>query len=162
MLLSVILAAEVAGPVAKASGAKMCVLTQADFRAFGTTVDAKPKVNIDQGGANVYCVYRGKSGATGGVELDVYYPAGETGSDVEQTFKTVLASSPGANYQPEGVPGIDESMYSLTIPQSGYPPFAANAVRRGDLVFAISLPSSPTAKAELLRLSQLVLARLSR
>lgn len=119
--------AGVAALISKASGAKMCVLTQADFRAFGTIVWSMPTANVDQNGENVYCAYRGKSGATGGVELDVFYPAGETSADVAQTFKT---------------PGADESLFSLSVPQSGYFPFAANAVRRGDLVFSISLPSS--------------------
>jgi hypothetical protein len=146
-------------PVPKSSGAKMCVLTQADFKPYGTLVWTTPKVNLD-GPASAYCVYREKSGATGGVELDVFFPAGDTPSDVEQTFKTVLASNPGANYLPEGVPGADESVYSLTVPQPGYFPFAANAVRRGDLVFSISLPSSPVSKLELGKLSQIVLERL--
>jgi hypothetical protein len=154
--------AAVAAPIAKGSGAKMCVLVQADFRAFGTIVWSKPKVNAQQRGENVYCVYRGKSGATGGVELDVFYPAGDTRADVVQTFKTVLASDPGAKYQPEGVPGADQSVYSLNVPQAGYFPFATNAVRRGSLVFSISLPRSPLARIELLRLSKLVLARLAR
>jgi hypothetical protein len=52
-------------------------------------------------------------------------------------------------------------MISLNVPSPGYFPFAANDVRRGNLVFTISLPSSPLAKTELLRLSEIVLARLS-
>ena len=155
-------AAAGAVPVAKGSGAKMCVLTQADFRAFGTLVWSKPKAHLDEGGASAYCAYRGKSGATGGVELDVFYPAGDTPAGVAETFKRVLGSDPGAHYSAEGIAGADESMYSLKIPQPGYPSFAASAVRRGDLVFSISLPSSPMSKAELLRLSRIVLARLSK
>jgi hypothetical protein len=147
-------------PVPKGSGAKMCVLTQADFRSYGTTVFSKPNIHVDQGGENVYCVYRGKSGAMGGVELDVFYPAGDNANDVEQTFKTVLSSDPGAHYLAENVPGADESVYSLDVPQAGYFPFAANAVRRGNLVFSISLPSSPMSKFELLGLSKIVLSRL--
>jgi hypothetical protein len=151
-----------AAPVQKASGAKMCVLTQADFRPFGTLVWSKPVVNAEQGGENVYCVYRGKSGATGGVELDVFYPAGENAADVEQTFKTTLNSDPGGHYLPERVQGADESEYALDIPQSGSFPFAANVVRRGGLVFSISLPSSPMSKIELLKLSEIVLSRLAK
>jgi hypothetical protein len=160
------LAATATGPVRAAnvpprSGAQMCVLSPADFRTFGTVVFSNPVVHVEQDGENVYCVYRGKSGATGGVELDVFYPAGATRSDVAQTFKTVMSEDPGAQYQPESVPGADESMISLNVPSPGYFPFAANDVRRGNLVFTISLPSSPLAKTELLRLSEIVLARLS-
>ncbi len=151
-----------AATVPKATGARMCVLARADFRPFGTIVWTKPKINVDTGNQNVYCVYRGPSGAKGGVELDVFYPAGQNAADVEQTFKTVLGSDPGAKYIPEGVPGADESVYSLSVPSPGYFPFAANAVRRGDLVFTISLPSSPISKLEMLRLSRIVLSRLSR
>ena len=149
-----------AGAVPKASGAKMCVLARDDFAALGITGTSEPTVNVDDGGNSAYCVYRGKSGATGGVELDVFYPAGAAATDVEQTFKTVLASDPGARYDAESVPGSSESMYSLQIPQSGHPDFAANAVRRGDLVFSVSLPSSANAKSQLQRLSRLVLERL--
>jgi hypothetical protein len=148
--------------IPKASGAKMCVLTQADFKPFGTLVGSKVQANIDQDGANVYCVYRGVSGAKGGVELDVFYPAGETPADIEQTFKTVLASDPGATYTPENVLGADESVYSLSVPSPGYFPFAANAVRRGALVFTLSLPSSPMSKNEMLKLSEIVLERLAK
>jgi hypothetical protein len=152
-----------AAPVVKNSGAKMCVLTQADFKPYGTLVWSKPTIHVDAGGENnVYCVYRGASGATGGVELDVFYPAGQNADDVAQTYKTVLSSDPGAKYVPEHVTGADESVYSLDVPSEGHFPFAANAVRRGDLVFSISLPSSPFAKLEMLKLSQVVLSRLAK
>ncbi|HLI94917.1 MAG TPA: hypothetical protein VKT72_02395 [Candidatus Baltobacteraceae bacterium] len=149
--------------VPKNSGEKMCVLTQADFKPFGTLVWSKPKVNVDAGGENnVYCAYRGPSGAAGGVELDVFYPAGSNPDDVQNAFKAVLGSDAGAKYTPERVPGADESLYSLAVPSPGHFPFAANAVRRGDLVFSISLPSSPFSKTELLKLSEIVLDRLSK
>jgi hypothetical protein len=154
--------AQAAG-VPRGSGAKMCVLTQADFKPFGTLVWSKPQIHVDAGSDNnVYCTYRGESGATGGVELDVFYPAGSSPDDIKNTLKTVLDSDPGAKYLSEGVPGADESLYSLNVPSSGHFPFAANAVRRGDLVFAISLPSSPVSKIEMLKLSQIVLSRLSK
>lgn len=149
----------VIGAVPKGSGEKMCVLTPSDFAAAGVLQTSPPSAHVDDGGNSVYCVYRGKSGATGGVELDVFNPAGATATDVEQTFKTVLASDPGAHYDSESVPGSSESMYSLKIPQAGHSDFAANAVRRGDLVFSISLPSSPNAKSALQQLSRLVLER---
>lgn len=146
--------------VPKGSGAKMCVLTPADFAAAGIPATSQPSVDTGDGGNAVYCTYRGKSGATGGVELDVFYPAGAAATDVEQTFKTVLASDPQAHDDPESVPGSSEAMQALKISQAGHPDFAVNAVRRGDLVFSISLPSSTRAEAQLLELSQIVLRRL--
>lgn len=147
-------------PVAKGTGEKMCVLTAADFGAAGVAA-GKPTPNIDDGGNSVYCVYRGKSGAKGGVELDVFNPAGDSVAAVDGTWKTVFASNP-AQYRHQRLAGADDSMYSLSIPQAGYPDFAANAVRRGDLIFTISIPSTPKAKAQLAKLSALVLQRLSR
>lgn len=146
-------------PIAKGSGEKMCVLTPADFRAAGLVVH-KPHANVDDGGNSVYCVYQGISGATGGVELDVFYPAGATPEDIDGTWKTMLAASPGARYQPERLSGVDASMFSLEIPQANHPNYAANAVRRGDLIFAISMPSKPHAKEALAGLSSLVLKRI--
>ncbi len=160
LLIGFALTAAGAAPIAKGSGAQMCVLTQHDFQAFGTIVESKPTVNLDDNGASAYCVYRGKSGATGGVELDVFYPAGSNADEIANTWKATLGSDPGAQYAPEEVPGADESVYSLSVPQPGHFPFAANAVRRGDLIFTISLPSGPLAKTELLKLSQTVLSRL--
>jgi hypothetical protein len=147
--------------VGRAAGEKLCVLTQDDFKKFGTLVYSKPVVNVEQDGQNAYCVYRGKSGAKGGVELDVFYPAGDTPADVKQVFKTVLSEDPGGKYEPEGVPGADESVVSTNVPSPGYFPFAANAVRRGRLVFSISLPSSPLSKTELFELSKIVLTRIA-
>jgi hypothetical protein len=146
--------------VSKGSGEQMCVLTQRDFQTLGTSVSSKPTINLDDSGASAYCVYRGKSGATGGVELDVFYPAGSDADKIANTWKATLESDPGAQYEPENVPGADESVYSLSVPQPGELAFAANAVRRGDLIFSISLPSSPQAHTELLKLSEFVLSRL--
>jgi hypothetical protein len=145
--------------VEKGTGASMCVLTQADFAAAGVHTDAKPKANIDQDGQNVYCVYRGISGAKGGVELDVFYPAGASATDVEQTFKTVMAGDPGAKYEPETVAGASEAAIAPAIGESGYT-FAAIDVRRGDLVFSISLPAGSKARSQLVQLSKAVLSRL--
>lgn len=163
LVLAMLSPAGARAAIPKNSGPRMCVLTQADFKPFGTLVWSKPEIHIDTGGQNnVYCTYRGPSGAAGGVELDVFYPAGETPDDVQNAFKAVLGSDPGAKYVPEHVAGADESLYSLQVPSPGHFPFAANAVRRGDLVFSISLPSSPFSKLELQRLSDIVLQRLAR
>jgi hypothetical protein len=150
-----------ATPVVKGSGEQMCVLAPADFHAVGLVVN-KPQVGVDDGGNSAYCTYRGLSGAKGGVELDVFYSAGASSADIDNTWRAILGSNPGAAYQHEGLQGVDESVYSLSIPQPGYPNFAANAVRRGDLVFAISMPSTPKTKDALDKLSAVVLERISK
>ncbi len=145
--------------VPKGSGARMCVLMPADFRAVKLNVSA-PSAHVDDNGRSVYCVYGTHVGASGGVELDVFYPAGDTPQEVGQTFKTTLESDPSAQYQPEGVPWAEASFVALDIRERGQPPFAANAVMRKDLVFSISLPMSHVARAQLLQLSGIVIKRL--
>ena len=153
------LAALMAALVGKGSGTAMCVLTPADFQLAGVRGTIKPTVNLDDGGKSAYCTYTAQSGAHGGVELDVFYPAGDSQTDVEQTYKTVMNEDP-ANYQQLTVAGASEATIALSIPQTGYKPFAAIVVRRGDLVFTISLPTGPQTKAQLVRLSEVVLSRL--
>jgi hypothetical protein len=66
-----------------------------------------------------------------------------------------------ANYVPVDLPGASEASICLSIAQAGYKPFAAIDVRRGDLVFSLSLPATPQARSQLVRLSKLVLSRLN-
>lgn len=143
------------------SGSALCVLTQADFARAGLHVNAKPSVNLD-GTANAYCTYSGRSGATGGLELDVFFPAGSSPGEVTNTVNTILGSegaSVAKQYVKENVPGADESLVALTLKSNG-PAFAANMVRKRDLVFTLSLPSGPNAAKQLIQLSKLVLARI--
>lgn len=151
----------VAAAPTRNSGAALCVLTQADFARAGLHVNAKPSVNLD-GTANAYCTYSGRSGASGGVELDVFFPAGSSPGEVTSTVNAVIGSDgpeQAKQYVNENVPGTDASLVALSL-QSNGPPFAANMVRKGDLVFSLSLPSGPKAANQLLQLSELVLARI--
>src|SRR5262249_34202399 len=122
------------------SGAKMCdALTPADLKAAGLQPDAKgPSVNVPEP-TSAYCVYAGKSGATGGIELDVF----AAGPDAVDTVKTILSES--GPMKPAGLPGVDESLID-TEAVSGGPKFASLVVRRGGLVFSLSLLSGPKAK----------------
>ena len=47
-----------------------------DNRNAGVANTGKPTANVQDAGAGTYSVYAGKSSATGGVELDVFYPPG--------------------------------------------------------------------------------------
>lgn len=145
--------------IARGSGAAMCALTRADFAAVGLHVNARPDANVQDGGQSAYCVYSGRSGAMGGVELDVFWPAGGSAAAAVQTEETVLGEDSAA-YQPAGIAGVLDSRIAMSIVAGG-PRFAAIVVRRGDLVFTISLPAGPPARTRLLRLSRIVLARLS-
>jgi hypothetical protein len=152
-----------AAPQAKAaakSGAAMCVLTAADFSAAGVQTAAlpKPTANVQEAGASVYCAYTKNSGAYSGVELDVFNPAGGSVADAKDTLKTATSEGHPAP-TPIQIAGADEALWSPKF-SSGSVPFATIAVRRGTLVFVLSIPEHNDAKAQLTRLAGLVLQRL--
>ena len=150
-----------AAPQAKAapkSGAGMCVLTAADFAAVGVQTLPKPTANVQDGGASVYCAYAKNSGAFGGVELDVFHPAGVNVADAKDTLKTATSEGHPAP-TPIAIAGADEALWSPTF-ASGSIPFAMIAVRRGTLVFVLSIPEHKDSKAQLTKLVGLVLERL--
>jgi hypothetical protein len=158
-LLSGVPIAALAGgpPIPPKSGATMCALTPADFQGVGITSAAKPSANVQDGGASVYCVYAGKSSATGGIELDVFNPAGPSVADAKETFRTGIAEG-SSGMQPIKIGGADEAQWSAAA-RSGGPPFATLAVRRGTLVFILGIPTSANAETQLTRLAALVLQR---
>jgi hypothetical protein len=139
------------------SGAAMCALTPADFQSVGIANVSKPSANVQDAGASVYCVYAGKSSATGGIELDVFNPAGTSVPDAKETFRTAIAEGT-SGLLPIKIPGADEALWSAAT-KSGGPAFASIAVRRGTLVFVLGLPTSTTAQTQLTKLVALVLER---
>ncbi len=157
MELVVGLAMIIGAAVAPKSGAAMCVLAPADFQTVGITNAAKPSANVQDAGASVYCVYAGKSGATGGLELDVFNPAGTNAADAKETFKTSISEG-GSPMKPISIAGADEAQWSPNA-VSGGPPFASITVRRGTLVFSLSIPARANAQEQLTKLSLLILSR---
>jgi hypothetical protein len=144
--------------VAPKTGPAMCALGPGDFQSAGVANAAKPNVNVQDGGASVYCVYAGKSSATGGIELDVFYPAGANAAEVKATYETAIGE--GTNgLQPLKLAGADEARWSANA-VSGGPPYASIAVRRKSLVFVLGLPTSKNAEVQLTKLASLLLKRL--
>jgi hypothetical protein len=144
--------------IAPKSGATLCALTAADFTAAGVAGAGKPTANVQEDGASAYCVYAGKSSATGGIELDVFYPAGANANDAKATFETAIGEA-GSGLAPLKLAGTDEARWSPKA-VSGGPPFATLAVRRGTLVFVLGFPTGKNAQAQLTKLAELVLKRL--
>lgn len=147
-----------AGPIAPGSGPAMCGgLTVADFQSVGLNQAAPPTANVGDKGASAYCVYAGKSSATGGIELDVFYPAGANAVEAKATVETTSGelSSP---LQAIAVPGADEARWSPSA-VSGGPAFATIVVRRSTLVFVLGIPSAKDAQSKLLKLADTVLKR---
>ncbi|HXI31571.1 MAG TPA: hypothetical protein VNG89_24205 [Vicinamibacterales bacterium] len=143
-------------PIQPKSGAAMCALTPADFQSAGVANAAKPTANVQDGGGSVYCVYSGKSAATGGIELDVFYPAGSTAAEAQATYKTAVEEGPPL--KPLSIAGADEAHWSASA-TSGGPPFATLAVRRSTLVFTLGIPANGAAQTQIVKLAGLVLQR---
>ncbi|MFO1519624.1 MAG: hypothetical protein U1F57_08205 [bacterium] len=147
-----------AAAISPKSGAALCgALTVADLQAVGIAKGANPTANVQDGGSSAYCVYAGKSSATGGIELDVFYPAGANPAEVKATQDTAAGESSSV-LSPMAVPGADEARGSLNA-VSGGPPFATIVVRKGSLVFVLGIPAGPNAQGQLLKLADLVLKR---
>jgi hypothetical protein len=151
------LLASILALIAPKSGAALCALTAADFQSAGVKAAGKPTANVQEAGASAYCVYAGKSAATGGVELDVFFPAGANVNEAKATLETAIGES-SAGLQPIKIAGADEARWSPNA-VSGGPPFATLAVRRGTLVFTLGIPAGKNAQAQLTKLAQLVLQR---
>lgn len=140
------------------TGEALCVLSPNDFTEAGVRNASKPSANVQDGGASAYCAYAGKSSATGGIELDVFSPAGKTPADIKETYQTAIGEGSTA-LTPIRLEGADEARWSAHA-VSGGPPFATIAVRRGDLVFVLGIPANKDAQVQLTSLSLLVLKRL--
>jgi hypothetical protein len=138
------------------AGAAMCALTPADFQNAGISNATKPTTNVQDGGASVYCVYAGKSAATGGIELDVFYPAGSSIAEAKATYKT--AADEGPPLKPLSIAGADEAHWSATG-VSGGPPFASVVVRRSTLVFTLGIPAGNNSQSQITKLAAVVLQR---
>lgn len=141
-----------------AAGAQVCsAITRADLIQVGLRPDlTRPGVSRANSGQGAYCTYTRASGAEGGIEFDWF----RNDSPV-QTWQTVLA---GATYpagiEPAGLARVAQSQFSPGAVAGG-PQFAIIAVRRGDLVFDISVPAGQKARRQLTRLARLVLRRMA-
>ena len=138
-------------PVARAGEDYCALLAPADFLAAGVTGARAPTKNPDERGA--YCIYAGKSGGTGGIEFDVFVTDG--GNDAKAVYAEVRYSGgPGA--AKNAVPGADESE---VFKVAGSPPYTTIAVRKGKLVFGVSVPTGAKSQEAVTGLAKLVLQR---
>lgn len=129
-------------------GESLCVLLgPGDFMSPAGLEIAAPEDNGDGAGGH-YCLYTpGRYPIKGGIEFDAFL-----GPDAEVTFANVAGGT--ASGVDAKLPGADASTLSL-----GGAVTTSIVVRRGALVFAISLPQGEWAEAELRRLAALVLSR---
>lgn len=138
------------GPVAV--GGDYCgLLGPGDFTAAGIAGAGAPKSNPATPGA--YCVYSGASGATGGIELDVFLATNEADASAIYVTSSFIDSGLGKAALPEG----DEVKFLAST--GGSPDYAVIRVRKGLLVFDITFPAGSGAQDALIALSRLVLQR---
>lgn len=124
------------------------LLTPADFQAAGVTGAKMPTRNGE--GNEAYCVYAGKSAATGGIELDVFIAPDL--NEAKATYNE-MRGGPGKAAQ---VPGADQAEVALV---KGTPSFTAISVRRGKLSFGLGIPASEKSEAAATTLAKLALKR---
>src|SRR6185503_8720137 len=127
------------------------LLGPGDFDAVGIPGAKAPTKNSD-GPGSAYCVYSGTSGATGGIEFDVFVD-----EDAEGTFDVIEEEASGT-LTPLPIPGVDEAVGTDgTAGQAGA--YATVIVRKGNLVFTIAAPGGVGMTAKLTALVGVVLAR---
>jgi hypothetical protein len=134
--------------IAPGTGSRMCdALTAADLVAVGLHPELQqPEANPgDPPGTGAYCLFTRAAGA--GIEFDIFYPADHS------VYQTVVAEGGGGSRQPTGLSGIDESLVQDMGKDAGID------VRRGTLVFDISVPSGPRSHDQLVSLAKVVLGR---
>jgi hypothetical protein len=126
------------------------LLTPADWSAAGLSGARAPSVDSD-GPGSAYCTYGGASGATGGLELDVF--VGATVDDALLTYATIRESIPTPVVP--NLSGVDQAVVNTNME----PGFGAIVARAGKLVVTVTLPTSDSAANQLTSLTALVLSR---
>ena len=128
------------------------LLTPDDWTAAGLAGAGPPEMDDDgPGTGSAYCIYNGASGATGGLELDVFVLP--TIGDAQLTYAQILQSIP--NPSAPDLSGVDEAAIDTNIE----PGFGAILARAGKLVVTITLPTSGGTADQLTALTNLVLGR---
>jgi hypothetical protein len=138
-------------PVASPSGVPtdLCeLLRPEDFAAAGVDGAGEPEATTDGTGSS-YCVYAGESGATGGIELDVFPNADE--ASAKETFATATAEGPAG--KPASTGSFSESSFAIDGE------VAYLTVRQGLLVLALAAPNDMNTETGLVMLAQLAIER---
>lgn len=135
------------GPVAP--GGNFCeLLGPGDFAAVGVSGAGTPMKNSD-GTADAYCVYSGVSGATGGIEFDIFV------GDPVSSYQQIVANGALIADTTGDLPGVD----AVATVMKGPGNMAAIGVRKGRMAFDIDVPTGPNARPQLIALAKLVLER---
>src|SRR5207248_5181754 len=101
-----------------------------------------------------YCVYAGKSAATGGIELDIFVTKSD--ADAKDVYKTMRGEMSPVSRVENALPGADESELAKVAKPSA---FTTITVRKGKLAFAIGVPATSGSQDSVVSLARLVLQR---
>ena len=145
------LAISIAAP-ARAADDLCALLAPADFEAAGVTGTRAPTKNPDQNGA--YCVYAGKSSATGGVEFDVFVTP--NAAEGQAVYQEMRYSFPTTTAGPSVLRDADQVEVAKL---RGPPVYTSIIVRKGKLVFGIGVPANARSQDAVIALARLVLQR---
>lgn len=155
VLMTLLLAAYSSGQtIAPASGKALCsALIPADFTQAGVPVSRLRAAHLDDN-KSAYCIY---DGDTAKIELDIFYPAGDTPAEGQNAVRAAQ-SAIGGKFEPLRVVGADEASTNASSRKGT--DSASIVVRKGTTVFNISIPNSAQARQQLVRLSETVISRL--
>jgi hypothetical protein len=133
-----------------ATGGDVCALLgPGDFSAAGIAGAHTPTESPDGSGGN-YCVYSGRSSATGGIEFDAFVIDGPS------TYQTIVGEvGPVTSISAADLPGADEAGVNLADEGGS----ASIVVRKGNLSFDIGFQAGSNARTQLIALAALVLQR---
>jgi hypothetical protein len=133
---------------APSTGAIDCSLVSpTDFATVG--VDGAGAPTDAPEASTHYCVYSGTSGATGGIEFDVFPEADIDAA--KATYQTVIGE--GSSGAPPTGGTFDEASFAIDGDT------AYLAVRQGRLVFALAVPNDINTEAGLVALANLIIER---
>ncbi len=120
-----------------AVGDDLCkLLGPGDFTAVGVTDATGPTENPTDP-LNNYCVYRGKSSATGGIEFDV--SISDTAADAKAVFDGYFGDvHTSSDFTNINLTGADQGLMSLPNAATSADP-ALIAIRAGKLTYAIGI-----------------------
>jgi hypothetical protein len=130
-------------------GGDFCALLgPGDFAAVGVS-GARAATKNSDAPTDAYCVYSGVSGATGGIEFDIFL------GDPVATYQQIKSNGGILADDATGdLPGVDAAGT-----QSNASGWADIGVRKGQMSFDIDVPASSGARAQLITLAKLVLQR---
>ena len=143
-----------------ASGGDLCnLLGPGDWAAVGVN-DASAASENNNPPDGYFCVYRGKSSATGGLELDAFLSA--TAEDAKSMMPDAFSEFALSSNSPVTIAGADEAALSLPSSAGSTDP-AVIAARKGKLTIMLGMGSSFDAAKQdgdrLKQLAALILAR---